>query len=78
MIKHYSKEYKVFKDELTPRLAILKGVVVSISMFLFDSIGYGVPFILAGGMYLAVFLWGFFVVKEIPALKVYGFEKYSG
>jgi MFS family permease len=41
-------------------------VVVSISMFLFDYVGPGYPFVLAGGMDLVVFIWGLFIWKKIP------------
>jgi MFS family permease len=44
-------------------------VVVGISIFLFDYVGYGYPFVLAGGMDLAVFVWGFFLWKKIPERK---------
>jgi MFS family permease len=40
--------------------------VVGIAMFLFDYIGPGSPFILAGGMDLVVFVWGLFIWKKIP------------
>jgi MFS family permease len=44
-------------------------IVVAISTFLFDYVGYGTPFILAGGMDLVVFVWGLFIWKKIPERK---------
>jgi hypothetical protein len=32
-------------------------------------VGYGAPFILAGGMDLVVFVWGLFIWKKIPERK---------
>jgi MFS family permease len=43
--------------------------VVAIAIFLFDYVGYGAPFILAGGMDLAVFVWGLVIWKKIPERK---------
>ena len=45
-------------------------IVVSISMFLFDYVGPGYPFVLAGGMDLVVFIWGVFIWKRIPNKQI--------
>jgi MFS family permease len=44
-------------------------IVVGLSVFLFDYVGHGYPFVLAGGMDLVVFIWGLFLWKKIPERK---------
>ncbi len=46
-------------------------IVVSISMFLFDYVGPGYPFVLAGGMDLVVFVWGLLIWRKIPNKKIF-------
>ena len=44
-------------------------IVVGISIFLFDYVGYSYPFVLAGGMDLIIFIWGLLIWKKIPERK---------
>lgn len=44
-------------------------IVAAIAIFLFDYVGYGYPFVLAGGMDLIVFIWGILIWKKIPERK---------
>jgi MFS family permease len=44
-------------------------IVGAMAIFLFDYVGYGYPFVLAGGMDLAVLIWGLFLWKKIPEAK---------
>jgi MFS family permease len=44
-------------------------IVAAISIFLFDYVGYGYPFVLAGSMDLVVFVCGLMIWKKIPERK---------
>jgi len=43
--------------------------VGAVAIYLFDYVGHGYPFVLAGGMDLVVLIWGLFIWKKIPEAK---------
>lgn len=44
-------------------------IVGAIAIFLFDYVGYGYPFVVAGAMDLMVFIWGLMMWKKFPEKK---------
>jgi len=44
-------------------------VVVALSIYLFDYVGFSYPFALAGGMDLVIFIWGVCIWKKIPETR---------